>query len=88
MDDGPDLDRDLGHPPRATGDLLVRIAEILDVDPAFFLQGAPGSAPRAGPHLGDELRELLRLFNAIDDPDMRRAALDLVRRLAVRDGEA
>lgn len=88
MEDGPDLDLDLGQTLPRTADLLDRIATILKVEPSFFLGKPDCPAPQAAPALAAELRELMRLFHAIEDADTRRAALNLVRLLQGRDGEA
>lgn len=82
MREGPDRDPAGESPLGRTADLLARIAAILDVDPAYFLQDR--AAPDACGGGTDDLAELLRLFRAIEDPDTRRAALDLIRLLRKR----
>jgi hypothetical protein len=60
--------------------LLGKIAELLRVDTAFFLSprsGAPGSD--ADP------AELLRLFQSIGDPDLRRAVIAMLKDLEAKD---
>ncbi len=88
MEDGPDFDLDLGQTLPRTADLLGRIAAILKVELSYFLGDPDNPAPPPVSPPTDELRELLRLFHAIEDADTRRAAINLVRLLQGRDGEA
>lgn len=62
--------------------LLARIAELLRVEPSFFLSPAPRrDAVAADP------TELLRVFQAIGDADLRRSVLAMLKDLEAKDGE-
>lgn len=66
---------------------LHELAGILDVPVAYFFAAGPGAAGSPADDPGDavgrrETLELVRAFNRIDDPRIRRRVLDLARALA------
>ena len=65
--------------------LLGKIAELLRVDTAFFL--GPRSGPQGSGTQGAEPNpaELLRLFQSINDPEIRRSVIALLKDLEAKD---
>lgn len=62
--------------------LLAKIAELLHVEPSFFFDAAPSAATQDVPEV--DRAELLRIFRTIDDADLRRALLALIRDLETK----
>ncbi|MGU3539606.1 hypothetical protein [Methylobacterium sp. A54F] len=81
MDEDPE-----GNDERHSAALLAQIADILRLDPAHFFAALPPGAEAGGETLGGqgpsatETDELLRLFNALNEPAARRSAIEAVRR--------
>lgn len=72
---------------------LFDLARVLEVPVAFFFQGLPSAAspaklsgtddwPETAPELKRETIDLLRAYNSIPDPVVRRRVFDLARTLA------
>lgn len=78
MDEGSNTGSD--RPERARI-LLDRIAELLRVDPAFFL-----SPPARRDAAETDPAELLRIFQSIGDADLRRSVLAMIKGLETKDG--
>lgn len=77
MDDRQDCD--LTSEEDGAEALLARIAGLLGVEPSYFHRRHEPAPSRKASEA--ELAELLHLFHAIEDADLRRSALNLLRLL-------